>query len=78
MPRYKLRTLLIVLGVGPPLLAGLWTYVPVIRAAFSTFTPRDGMWMALLVGFAIAFWTQHRRSERRIEALAEKIVRIRD
>ena len=24
MPRYKLRTLLIVLAIGPPLLAGLW------------------------------------------------------
>jgi hypothetical protein len=24
MPRYRLRTLLILLAVGPPLLAGLW------------------------------------------------------
>jgi hypothetical protein len=76
--RYRLCTLLIVLALAPPFLAGLWTYVPVMRAAFSTFTPRDGMWMALLVGFAIAFWIQHRRSERRIAALARKIVRIRD
>jgi hypothetical protein len=25
MPRYSLRTLLILLGIGPPLLAGVWT-----------------------------------------------------
>jgi len=76
--RFRLRTLLIVLAIGPAVLAGLWTYVPVIRAAFSTFTQRDWMWMTLLTGFAIAFWIQHRRSERRIAALAKKIVSIRE
>jgi len=78
MPRYKLRTLLIVLTLAPPLLAAAWTYVPLFRAAFSTFTPRDGLWLALLLGLATGFWVNHRRSERRIAALAKKIARIRD
>jgi len=76
--RYNLRTLLIVLAIGPPMLAGAWLYISVFRAAFSTFTPRDGLWLALLLGFAIGFWINHKRSQKRISALAEKIVRIRD
>jgi uncharacterized protein YneF (UPF0154 family) len=76
--RYNLRTLLIVLAIGPPMLAGAWLYISVFRAAFSTFTPRDGLWVALLLGFAIGFWINHKRSQKRISALAEKIVRIRD
>jgi hypothetical protein len=76
--RFRLRTLLILLAVMPPVLAGAWTYVPIFRAAFSTFTPRDGLWLVLLIGLAIGFWNHHRRSERRIAALAKKIVRIRD
>jgi hypothetical protein len=77
MMRYRLRTLLIVLALGPPVLAGVWTYVPVFRAAFSTFTARDGLWLALLIGLAVGFCNHHRRSKRRIAALAQKIVRIR-
>ena len=34
MPRYKLRTLLIALALGPPLLAGLWLLRDV-RPAFA-------------------------------------------
>ena len=34
MPRYKLRTLLIALALGPPLLAGLWLLRDV-RLAFA-------------------------------------------
>lgn len=78
MLRYNLRSLLMVLAIGPPVLAGAWIYVSVFRAAFSTFTPRDGLWLALLFGFAIGFWINHKRSQRRIAALAEKIVRIRN
>jgi hypothetical protein len=76
--QYNLRTLLILSAIGPPILAASWIYVPVFRAAFSTFTPRDGLWLALLLGFAIGFWIHHGRSERRIAALAEKITRIRN
>jgi len=60
------------------LLAWAWIYVPVFRAAFSTFTPRDGLWLSLLLGCAIAFWINNKRSQRRIAAMADKIVRIRD
>jgi len=75
--QYRLRTLLIVLALAPPALAAAWIYIPVFRAAFVTFTPRDGLWLALLLGCPIGFWINHKRSQRRIAALAEKIVRIR-
>ena len=43
MLRYKLRTLLIVLALGPPVLAGLWFAAPVLPEVLQ----------ALL---ALAFW----------------------
>jgi len=35
MPRYKLRTLLILLAVGPPFLAGVWFIIRLLSEALS-------------------------------------------
>lgn len=35
MPRYRLRTLLILLAVGPPMLAGVWSIIRLFSEALS-------------------------------------------
>jgi hypothetical protein len=39
MPRYKLRTLLILLAIGPPILAGVWLLWEALKPNQSIFIP---------------------------------------
>ena len=75
--QYRLRTLLIVLAIGPPILAGLSLYHPVLQATLLAFTIRDALWLTLVLGLSLAWWFKHRRSERRVEALANRVHQIR-
>ena len=76
--RYRLRTLLIVLALGPPLLAGVWLILPVLRAAILAFTIRDMLWLALIAGISLGWWAKQQRSARRIDALAKRVHQLRD
>jgi len=76
--QYRLRTLLIVLALGPPVLAGAWLILPVLRAAILAFTIRDTLWLALIAGISLGWWVKHRQSARRIEALAKRVHHLRD
>jgi hypothetical protein len=78
MPRYTLRTLLIVLALGPPALAWAWVWWPAFGAGLLTVTVRDALWLTLIAAILIGFQIQQRRSQRRIEALATRIQRIRE
>jgi hypothetical protein len=47
--RYKLRTLLIVLALGPPMLAGAWFALPALRAQYVAWQWREAVEKAKLV-----------------------------
>jgi hypothetical protein len=78
MMHFHLRTLLIVLALGPPVLAGLWLYKPVLRAAVFVFSVRDALWLALLIGLTCAWWIRHHRSRKKIDALANRLHQARN
>ena len=57
--RYRLRTLLVVLALAPPLLAWLWWFAPIIlyflcifAAAFTMFLL--ALWSAVVIGHVVA------------------------
>jgi hypothetical protein len=75
--RYRLRTLLIVLALGPPLLAGLWLYSPVVRATLLAFNLRDALWLVVILGLGIGWWNSQRRSARRLAALSNRFHKTR-
>jgi hypothetical protein len=41
MPRYSLRTLLILLAIGPPILAGSWTFYRIALAEYREYRLRQ-------------------------------------
>jgi len=45
MPRYRLRTLLIVLALGPPVLAGAWAMIPVVSRWLWPPEPPQVIWL---------------------------------
>jgi|GEM_PF-5145274 hypothetical protein len=52
--RYHLRTLLIVLALGPPLLAGIWFGLSALRIAFANSWPEQRQSLLEQVGGMIA------------------------
>jgi len=59
MLRYRLRTLLVVLALGPPLLAGLWCGIPVVWILVAAVT---SSLIAASVGTLLFFWRFDLRS----------------
>ena len=55
--RFRLRTLLILLAVGPPVLAAIWWVWPEFRRSWLLIGP----WEALLVGLVLFILYGHRR-----------------
>jgi hypothetical protein len=75
--RFRLRTLLIVLALAPPLMAALWLYSPVVRATLFAFTIRDALWLVLLAGLALGWWNSQQRFARRLSALSDRHHKLR-
>jgi len=71
--RYRLRTLLIILGIGPPLLAGVWLYKPPLEELVGGLTM---LGILSLAYWSLGYWASQ-RSPKRARAFGRLIRRRR-
>jgi len=69
MPRYRLRTLLIVLALGPPVLAGAWWLCRIVRPVDWLILLVYGVlpqlvWLTLTEGRRVVRWLSGSRENR--------------